>query len=74
MWSRNVQGPCFWDKCVYNAANGGPLSTASNFFTSAIAKAYFKLRLRYLIARSGYNDRTSVLPDRTGVLADRASM
>ena len=44
-----------WNSCVYNVANGGPLERGSDFFTHpAILKA-FKNRLRYMVARWGWD-------------------
>ena len=31
--------PCYWDKSVYNAKNGGFLSNPGDFFTDARAKS-----------------------------------
>lgn len=42
-----------WAANPYNAANGGPLATPSEFFTNATAKRLFKQRLRYIVARWG---------------------
>ena len=43
-----------WAQCPYNAANGGPLSQPQEFFTNPAAKALFKNRLRYIVARWGH--------------------
>ncbi len=43
-----------WEHCPYNAARGGPLSAPEQFFTDAKAKALFKNRLRYIVARWGH--------------------
>jgi hypothetical protein len=43
-----------WGNFAYSAANGGPCAAPADFFTNAEAKAYFKKRLRYLVARWGY--------------------
>jgi len=48
---KRTGGPCSWDKCVYNKANGGFLDTPDQFFTDARAQAYFKMRLQYIVAR-----------------------
>jgi len=44
-----------WDANPYNAANGGPLQTAAEFWTSPEARALFQRRLRYVVARWGYS-------------------
>jgi endoglucanase len=44
-----------WSTNNYNAVNGGPCSTPNDFFANAAAKAMFKNRLRYIIARWGYS-------------------
>ncbi|HVV71372.1 MAG TPA: cellulase family glycosylhydrolase, partial [Verrucomicrobiae bacterium] len=44
-----------WPQNPYNAANGGFLSDATQFFTNATAKALTKRKLRYAIARWGYS-------------------
>lgn len=44
-----------WEKCPYNAAQGGPCTSPEEFFTSFQAKQAFKKRLRYIIARYGYS-------------------
>jgi hypothetical protein len=42
-----------WDANPYNALNGGPITSPEQFFTNAAAKALFKQRLRYIVARWG---------------------
>jgi hypothetical protein len=49
----------WWARSPYNAANGGPCEHPHEFFTKEEAKRLFKRRLRYLVARYGYE--TSVL-------------
>jgi len=44
-----------WEQNPYNVANGGFLSSATNFFTDATAKALTKRKLRYIVARWGYS-------------------
>jgi hypothetical protein len=44
-----------WAENPYNAANGGPLAQAGDFFTDARAKQLFKRRLRYIVARWAYS-------------------
>jgi len=48
-----------WDRSAYNAANGGPCDNPWDFFTNEEARRLFQQRLRYLVARYGY--QTSVL-------------
>jgi len=48
-------GVGLWSGHPYNAANGGPCRRRLDFFTSPRAKALFKNRLRYLVARWGYS-------------------
>jgi hypothetical protein len=44
-----------WNINPYNTTNGGPAATPTEFFTSAAAKARYKNRLRYIVARWGYS-------------------
>ena len=44
-----------WNSNPYNAINGGPCEKPGDFFTSPEAKARYKARLRYLVARWGYS-------------------
>ena len=44
-------GSPFWEKCPYNAANGGPCYLPEEFFTNAEARRLFRQRLRYVAAR-----------------------
>lgn len=44
-----------WLDHPYNAANGGPCRTRTEFFTHPEARRLFKNRLRYLVARWGYS-------------------
>ena len=44
-----------WSDNPYNSSNGGPLSSASQFFNSATAKAQTKKQYRYIVARWGYS-------------------
>lgn len=47
---------CFnWDLSNYNTANGGPIAQPAAFFTDASARAMYKNRLRYIVARWGYS-------------------
>jgi hypothetical protein len=43
-----------WSESPYNAANGGPCQNTWDFFSNAQAKAAHKNRLRYTLARWGY--------------------
>lgn len=45
----------FWRNNPYNAANGGPVKTWAEFFTSTAAMDKYKNKLRYVIARWGYS-------------------
>jgi hypothetical protein len=45
-----------WDRNPWNAALGGPLAEPSEVFTDASARALFKRRLRYIVARWGHLD------------------
>lgn len=49
-----------WADNNYNTANGGPASNPTQFFTSEAAKAKYKNRLRYLVARWGYSPAVGV--------------
>ena len=44
-----------WEQNPYWTTNGGFMSSASQFFTNATAKALTKRKLRYIIARWGYS-------------------
>lgn len=44
-----------WELNPYNARNGGPAATPAEFFTLPAAKARYKDRLRYLVARWGWS-------------------
>jgi hypothetical protein len=54
-WHGGWQTGGEWNINPYNAANGGPANTPAEFFTSATAKARYKNKLRYLVARWGYS-------------------
>jgi hypothetical protein len=43
-----------WGDNPYNTVKGGPCTNPQDFFTNATAKATFKNRLRYMVARYGY--------------------
>jgi hypothetical protein len=57
LWGSNN----YWPENPYNAANGGPCSNAAAFFSNSAAKEIYKKRLRYLIARWGYNPHLCVI-------------
>jgi hypothetical protein len=44
-----------WRTSPYNAANGGPVKTWAEFFTSQAAMDKYKNKLRYVVARWGYS-------------------
>lgn len=44
-----------WRDSPYNAVNGGPCKTPTDFFTNPEAKAKYKNKLRYIVARWGYS-------------------
>ncbi|MGI6457305.1 MAG: DUF5060 domain-containing protein [bacterium] len=44
-----------WEQNPYNEENGGFLGHPSQFFTNEEAKRHYRDRLRYLVARWGYN-------------------
>jgi hypothetical protein len=46
-------GNNYWGANPYNTAQGGPCANQDAFFTSAEAKAVYRKRLRYLVARYG---------------------
>lgn len=54
-WHGAVMNSDRWAQNNYNMANGGPIATPAEFFTSTLAKDKYKNRLRYLVARWGYS-------------------
>jgi len=42
-----------WPVNPYNQVNGGPAATPADFWTDAQARAFYRRRLRYLVARYG---------------------
>lgn len=44
-----------WELNSYNRRNGGPAANAAEFFTAPAARAQYRDRLRYLVARWGYS-------------------
>ncbi len=51
-WFRRGRG---WESNPYNAAVGGPCESPGSFLTDPTAKALFKRRLRYIVARWAYS-------------------
>lgn len=43
-----------WAQNPYNAANGGPCQNPEDFWVNAVARKYYRQRLRYLAARFGW--------------------
>jgi len=52
---QNLRRDKTWSRFTYNKVNGGPLSRPREFFTDAAARAAFRARLRYIVARWGYS-------------------
>jgi hypothetical protein len=44
-----------WDKSIYNKKNGGSAATPAEFFSSPQARAAYKDKLRFMVARWGYS-------------------
>ncbi len=44
-----------WNSDPYSTAKGGPCATAKDFFSNAEAKAIYKKKIRYYVARWGYS-------------------
>jgi len=44
-----------WKENPFNVAQGGPCKTAGEWFTNETAKAFYRKRLRYTVARWGYS-------------------
>lgn len=53
MFSENVNSN--WNDNPYKSSNGGPLTSAEQFFYNAQAKGQTKKLLRYIVARWGYS-------------------
>jgi hypothetical protein len=49
-----------WRRNSYNIADGGSAATAQDFFTDPCARAQYRDRLRYLVARWGYSPHVAV--------------
>lgn len=45
----------FWDACVFNAQNGGPLATGESPFTNPAAMAELRQRWHYILSRWAYS-------------------
>lgn len=44
-----------WENCPHNVANGGPLNTPEEFYTTDAGHELIRRRLRYIIARWGFD-------------------
>lgn len=49
-----------WENSIYNKKNGGFAATPAEFFTSADAKAQYKNKLRFMVARWGYSPHIGI--------------
>jgi hypothetical protein len=45
----------YWEKAPQNIENGGPLRSWTDFWTNGDMDAYFKMKLRYAVARWGWD-------------------
>ncbi len=45
----------WWERFTYNEANGGPVESPADYFVNDEADAYFRRRLRYIVARWSYS-------------------
>lgn len=54
-WHGALQTGNWWNIHNYNSINGGPATSPAEFFSSTEAKAKYKNRLRYIVARWGYS-------------------
>jgi len=54
-WHGHLMEEGGWKNSNYNAANGGPAKTPTEYFTSQKARAMYKNKLRYIVARWGYS-------------------
>ena len=52
-WHGSLMEEGGWKNSNYNAINGGPAKTPTEFFTSQKARAMYKNKLRYIVARWG---------------------
>ncbi len=51
----NSDGYDTWKYNPYNAANGGPAESLSDYWRNEKVREYYKKRLRYIVARWGYS-------------------
>jgi hypothetical protein len=54
-WHGHLMEEGGWKNSNYNVVNGGPAKTPTEYFTSQKARAMFKNKLRYIVARWGYS-------------------
>ncbi|HTI60851.1 DUF5060 domain-containing protein [Mucilaginibacter sp.] len=54
-WHGHLMEGGGWKNSNYNALNGGPAKTPTEYFTSQKARAMYKNKLRYIVARWGYS-------------------
>ncbi len=47
----------FWDKTAHNRDNGGPLRIWTTFWSSEVMDRFYKMKIRYLVARYAANPR-----------------
>ncbi|RAJ02362.1 uncharacterized protein DUF5060 [Chitinophaga skermanii] len=59
-WHGHLMEHGGWRNSRYNAANGGPVKTPAEFFTSKAAQEMYKNKLRYIVARWGYATNIAV--------------
>ena len=45
----------WWERFTYNEANGGPVKSPADYFVNDESDAYFRKRLRYMVARWSYS-------------------
>ncbi len=54
-WHGHLMEGGGWKNSNYNVVNGGPAKTPTEYFTSQKARAMYKNKLRYIVARWGYS-------------------
>ena len=54
-WLGKLTGKPWTDQCPHNIANGGPLSTPEEFYTTEAGHELIRRRLRYIVARWGFD-------------------
>lgn len=54
-WHGHLMEGGGWKRSNYNVINGGPAKTPTEYFTSQEARAMYKNKLRYIVARWGYS-------------------